>query len=233
MAKNNIISIVFSVIVLPMKNFSRHYSSLDTLLMQCDQALRAVFGKLPATGRANPAQHMREPELSPAEKKQSVALMRVNHAGEICAQALYQSQALVSRSANLRKQMQRAALEESDHLAWCQTRITELDGHVSYLNPLWYVGSLVIGTVAGMIGDQWSLGFLAETEQQVVEHLEKHLHRLPKADEKSACILNVMRADEQQHREEALHAGASVLPWPIKKAMSLTSKLMVNTAYWI
>jgi ubiquinone biosynthesis monooxygenase Coq7 len=159
--------------------------------------------------------------------------MRVNHAGEVCAQALYQGQALTARQDDTRRQMAQAAEEENDHLLWCRHRIHELGGHTSLLNPLWYSGSLAIGAVTGLLGDKWSLGFLAETEQQVVRHLEGHLQRLPENDEKSRAILEQMKTDEGEHRMTALNAGGVELPDPVKRLMTLASRVMTTTAYRI
>jgi ubiquinone biosynthesis monooxygenase Coq7 len=172
---------------------TRHYSKLDQLCMTLDQTLRAMTGKVTTTGRANPAASLPEPQLTPAESKHVAGLMRVNHAGEVCAQALYHGQALVSRDPRVQAHLQQAAIEEGDHLGWCQTRLAELKDHTSYLNPVFYVGSFAIGMAAGCVGDKWSLGFVAETERQVAKHLEKHLDLLPESDEKSAAILKQMR----------------------------------------
>jgi ubiquinone biosynthesis monooxygenase Coq7 len=159
--------------------------------------------------------------------------MRVNHSGEVCAQALYHGQALSARSSTTRQHMQLAAQEETDHLAWCQTRIKELGSHTSYLNPFWYFQSFSIGVLAGLAGDRWSLGFVRETERQVTAHIDKHLQRLPPADTASHAILMQMRADEQQHAHQAEQAGAAELPWIIRQTMRLTAKVMTTTAYWI
>jgi ubiquinone biosynthesis monooxygenase Coq7 len=167
------------------------------------------------------------------ERKQSAALMRINHAGEICAQALYHGQGVVSRSGEVQEKMHLAAIEEGDHLSWCQQRLDELGSHPSYLNPLWYAGSFCIGMVAGMIGDKWSLGFVAETERQVIDHLKGHLHILPASDKRSYTILQQMEADEARHRDDAVVLGAQALPSVIRKGMALTSKVMVKTAYWV
>jgi ubiquinone biosynthesis monooxygenase Coq7 len=212
---------------------SKCNSVIDRFILQADQALRTVFGTPAGTGRENPASAAANAELSSIEKSESLCLMRVNHAGEVCAQALYQGQALTARRAETRGQMQRAALEENDHLAWCQQRVHELGGNTSLLNPLWYAGSLTIGAVSGLLGDQWSLGFLAETEQQVVKHLEGHLQRLPAADHRSQAILQQMKTDEARHRDSALQAGGKQLPEPVKKLMALSSKVMTTTAYRI
>jgi ubiquinone biosynthesis monooxygenase Coq7 len=159
--------------------------------------------------------------------------MRVNHTGEVCAQALYHAQSLSSRNDSIRANMQQAAIEEGDHLAWCKARLDELGAHTSYLNPLWYASSFAIGVAAGMIGDAWNLGFLAETEKQVVEHLERQLKQLPFCDEKSYAILQQMQIDEQHHHDEAMLSGAKELPLLIKKLMHVTATLMVKTAYWV
>ena len=158
-------------------------------------------------------------------------MMRVNHAGEVCAQALYQGQALTARRKETRDQMKQASDEENDHLAWCRQRLKELGGHTSLLNPLWYTGSFAIGAVSGLIGDKWSLGFLAETEHQVVNHLERHLQKLPPDDSKSRLILEQMKLDEAQHETSAHNAGAADLPEPVKKLMELASIVMTTTAY--
>ena len=212
---------------------SRHYSLVDRLCLGLDQAVRSLLCETRTTDRAYPAQAIAEPALTEEQKKQSAALMRVNHAGEVCAQALYHGQGLVSQSPQVREKMQQAALEEGDHLAWCQQRLDELHSHPSYLNPLWYSGSFLIGMVAGMVGDTWSLGFLAETEQQVVKHLETHLHLLPAEDKKSVAVLQKMQMDEEMHRDEAMHLGGRVLPLMIKQVMALMSKVMVKVAYWV
>jgi ubiquinone biosynthesis monooxygenase Coq7 len=159
--------------------------------------------------------------------------MRINHVGEVCAQALYQGQATTARLDTVRDKMERAAQEENDHLAWCEQRLEELDSHKSYMNPLWYAGSFAIGAAAGMAGDKWSLGFVVETERQVVRHLEKHLGRLPAQDEKSRAILEQMKVDEAHHATTALQAGGAELPAPIKTAMRISSKLMTTLAYKI
>lgn len=216
-----------------MKNTGRQYSKLDQLCMSLDQALRSIRGGVVSTERANPAKAEPEPDLSATERKHAAGLMRVNHTGEVCAQALYHGQGLVSRNPDIQYQMQHAAIEEADHLAWCGTRLKELDSHASYLNPVWYAGSFMLGVTAGLIGDKWSLGFVAETEYQVVKHLESHLNLLPTQDTKSIKILEQMRSDEAQHRDEAIKAGAANLPDFIKKIMTLASKIMVKTTYWI
>jgi ubiquinone biosynthesis monooxygenase Coq7 len=157
--------------------------------------------------------------------------MRVNHVGEICAQALYAGQALTARLPEVRGAMERAAQEENDHLAWCEDRVRAMDSHLSVLNPLWYAGSFAIGAAAGLAGDRWSLGFVAETERQVVAHLEGHLERLPEADARSRAVLETMREDEEQHRAMALAAGGAELPAPVRGLMAAVSKLMTTAAY--
>jgi len=211
----------------------RKLSAIDKLINHADQALQTVFGEPGGTGRVNPAQQGTEGELSATDKATSLCLMRVNHAGEVCAQALYQGQALTARQESTRKQLQLAADEENDHLAWCRQRIRELGGHTSLLNPLWYTGSFAIGAASGLFGDKWSLGFLAETEHQVVRHLEGHLQRLPTGDNKSRAILDQMKVDEGRHKITARNAGGVELPAPVRKLMTLTSRIMTFTAYRI
>lgn len=197
-----------------------------------DKALRTVFGPAPTT-RDNPGRDVIPETLTPAQQRLSGCLMRVNHSGEICAQAIYQGQALTATSASVRKTMQHAAAEENDHLAWTAQRIGELGTHTSYLGPLWYTGSFAIGAMTGFAGDKWSLGFVAETERQVVEHLQGHLRRLPPGDTKSRSILEQMCIDEGRHATAALEGGAAKLPGPVKRLMRATSKLMTATAFWI
>jgi ubiquinone biosynthesis monooxygenase Coq7 len=211
----------------------RNLTFLDRCIAQFDQAVRTVFGQPAGSGRANPAQSATDTTLSATEKAESICLMRVNHAGEVCAQALYQGQAIAARRNTVREQMQQAATEENDHLLWCRQRLEELGGQTSLFNPLWYAGSFVVGAGTGLLGDKWSLGFLAETEHQVVNHLETHLQRLPAADGKSTAILQQMKEDEAGHKTSALHSGGSALPEPAKKLMTLMSRVMTVTAYRI
>lgn len=211
----------------------RDFSLLDQLCLGVDQALRAVLNNPKTSGRPLPAAIAHLIPSTAEAKQQSARLMRINHAGEVCAQALYHGQGLVSRSHAVKEKMQQAALEEGDHLAWCHQRLMELGNHTSYLNPLWYAGSFVIGLTAGMIGDKWSLGFLAETENQVVNHLQNQLNLLPAEDQRSFHVLQQMQQDEAAHRDDALKAGAAILPDFIKKIMSAASKVMVKTTYWI
>ncbi|MFN7087998.1 MAG: 2-polyprenyl-3-methyl-6-methoxy-1,4-benzoquinone monooxygenase, partial [Burkholderiales bacterium] len=171
--------------------------------------------------------------LDKTQRELAAALMRVNHSGEICAQALYQGQALTARDSQARQALEQAAQEETEHLAWTERRIEELGGHKSLLNPLWYGGSFVLGAAAGLLGDRWNLGFLAETERQVVNHLEGHLQRLPAEDQKSRVILEQMKADEARHATSALQHGGAELPAPVRAAMRLSSKVMTKTAFWI
>jgi ubiquinone biosynthesis monooxygenase Coq7 len=215
----------------------RHYSPLDQLLMGVDVGMRTLFGQPKITERSNPAQNpllnKNATELNDTERQLAGRLMRINHAGEVAAQGLYQGQALTARLPQVRQQMERAALEENDHLDWCEKRAKELGSHVSVLNPVWYAGSAAIGALAGLAGDKWSLGFVAETEKQVVKHLEEHLAQLPAHDEKSRAILEQMKEDEGHHATVALEAGGAELPYPLKKLMGLTSKIMTRTAFWL
>jgi len=214
------------------KNF-RKFSPIDNLMMQFDTGLRTLFGKPNITERSNPEDTVAEGELSANEKDLAGRLMRINHSGEVAAQGLYQGQALTAKLPEVRAKMERAAQEENDHLDWCEQRINELGTHTSYLNPLWYVGSVAIGATAGLIGDKWSLGFVAETEHQVVRHLTSHLDQISENDHKSRAILEQMKEDEGHHATVALNAGGAELPAPVKKFMSLTSKIMTKTVYQI
>jgi ubiquinone biosynthesis monooxygenase Coq7 len=211
----------------------RHYNLIDSLLFQMDDTIRTVFGSPPSAGRPNPADATPQTDLSASERTQSARLMRVNHSGEICAQALYQGQALTAQRPELRTQLAQAALEEGDHLAWCKTRLKELDSHTSLLNPIFYAGSFVIGAVNGKVGDHWNLGFLAETERQVVNHLEEHLNRLPPQDQKSRAILETMKVEEMAHEDDAHNAGGMTLPLPIRLLMRVTAKVMTKSAFWV
>lgn len=212
---------------------ARDLSPRDALIVGFDQALRTVFGRPLTTGRPNPADDFPPTELADDERRASAGLMRVNHAGEVCAQALYQGQALTARLPRVRKKMEQASREENDHLSWCQQRLQELDSHTSLLNPVWYLGSFAIGATAGLVGDKWSLGFVAETERQVVAHLDGHLARLAPADSRSRAILEQMRVDEGRHATTALEAGGVPLPVPVKGLMSLVSRVMTRTTYYV
>ncbi len=205
---------------------------IDQLIVGFDKALRTVFASA-HTVRPMPGQGLPEVGLSDEEKRHAAALMRVNHCGEICAQALYQGQALMSRDEGIKRALEGAAHEETEHLAWTETRIAELGGRKSLLNPLWYGGSLAIGMLAARFGDGVNLGFLAETERQVEAHLTRHLDRLPAQDARSREIVEQMRVDEVAHAETALRLGAVELPVPVKAAMKATSKLMTGVAYWV
>jgi ubiquinone biosynthesis monooxygenase Coq7 len=205
---------------------------LDTLIIEFDRALRTVFAPAP-TRRASPGDAVADAELSAEERRHAAALMRVNHCGEICAQALYQGQALTSRDPSVRDALAKAAQEETEHLNWTERRIEELGGRKSFLNPLFYAGALAMGVAAGKLGDKWNLGFLAETERQVEGHLEDHLARLPAQDQRSRRILEQMKQDEIRHAEMALHHGAAELPQPVKQAMKASSRLMTTGAYYL
>lgn len=205
---------------------------LDTLIPEFDKALRTLFAPAP-TRRERPAENLPEGELSEAEKRHVAALMRVNHSGEVCAQALYQGQALSSRQTETKRALEQAAWEETEHLNWTEQRIHELGGRTSLLNPLWYAGAFALGVVAGKMGDRWNLGFLAETERQVEAHLDSHLSQLPPHDRKTREILQQMKSDEIAHADTAVQHGARELPTVVKKAMQESSKVMTRTAYFI
>lgn len=209
----------------------RHYSDLDRLLGEVDKFLRHSSSFAASAKRDYPAKDLPEQPLSAPARRHAAGLMRVNHAGEVAAQALYQGQALTARLEQVRETMEEAAQEEEDHLAWCEARLRELGSGPSMLNPLWYSGAFAIGALAGLVGDRWSLGFLAETEQQVVEHLEKHLGELPPEDERSRKIVAKMRDDEAEHRDTAHQAGAADLPGAVRRMMRIASRIMTRTAY--
>ena len=206
--------------------------NLDRLFVEFDKGLRTLFSQAHSV-RAYPDANVSEATMDETEKKNAAALMRVNHSGEICAQALYQGQALTARDPLVQQNLQQAAQEETEHLAWTARRVHELGGHLSLLNPFWYTGSLAIGAAAGLLGDRWNLGFLAETERQVGEHLQSHLDRLPQQDEKSRAIVAQMYTDEAGHADLAVSLGGAELPQPIRLAMKLNSKVMTATAYWV
>lgn len=211
----------------------RHYSILDKFIVESDKALKTVFGKPEISDREIPGKELGEAILSEQEIKQSIGLMRVNHSGEVSAQALYQGQALTAKLPNVRQAMEQAAIEENDHLVWCEQRVHHFGGHTSFFNPFWYVGSFAIGALAGKIGDKWSLGFVAETEKQVIKHLDEHLDQISKDDLKSRAVLQQMKVDEAHHGTLALEAGGAELPPPVKFAMRLMSKVMTTTSYRI
>ena len=205
---------------------------VDALICGFDRGLRTLFAPAP-TSRPVPGSDQPEAELTVQERAHVAALMRVNHCGEICAQALYQGQALGSRAQNIRQALEQAGREETEHLAWTERRIEALGGRKSLPNPLWYAGALGMGVLASRCGDAWSLGFLAETERQVEAHLEGHKARLPVADRRSHDMLEQMRVDEASHAETALRLGARELPLPIKTAMRLAARVMTGTAYYL
>jgi ubiquinone biosynthesis monooxygenase Coq7 len=205
---------------------------LNQFILEFDKALRTVFAPAP-TARSVPGSDLPEATLTEQEQRHVAALMRVNHCGEVCAQALYQGQALTSRDPATRQSLKQAAWEETEHLNWTEHRMAELNGRKSLLNPLWYAGSLAIGVLAGKLGDDWNLGFLAETERQVEGHLDDHLGRLPPQDRRSREILEQMKQDEISHAEMATRLGARELPLPVKLAMKASSKAMTLTAYFI
>ena len=209
---------------------SRILSPLDRLLDSAQNALSTVAGS-PRAERANPGDSTPDVVLDDAERRHAAGLMRINHVGEVCAQALYIGQAAVARDPATRAHLLEAAQEETDHLAWCADRLRELDSRPSLLNPLWYAGSYTIGALAGLRGDGWNLGFVVETEHQVEAHLEEHLRTLPEADLRSRAIIKVMKADEARHAEQAEQAGAKILPQPIPKLMTSASNLMKAVAY--
>ncbi|MEN8129623.1 MAG: 2-polyprenyl-3-methyl-6-methoxy-1,4-benzoquinone monooxygenase [Pseudomonadota bacterium] len=212
----------------------RHYNLLDRLLVETDKALRTIYARPMGSGRKNPADAVTEfSELSDSERKQSARLMRINHAGEVSAQGLYQGQSLTARDPTIAKQMKQSAVEENDHLVWCDQRLEELGSHKSMLGPVWYLGSFTIGAFAGLIGDRWSLGFVKETEHKVVNHLDDHLQRISDSDLESRAILEQMKTDELHHAHVASSAGAANLPGPVRGLMTLASKVMTKTAYWV
>jgi ubiquinone biosynthesis monooxygenase Coq7 len=210
---------------------NRNYSRIDRLIASFDEALRISTGGVPAPERDNPAADLPDVTLSKDERRHVAGLMRINHTGEVCAQALYAGQAATARKDQTRIAMQLAADEEIDHLAWCEERLKELESRPSILNPFWYAGSFAIGATAGLIGDQWSLGFVKETENQVEAHLEDHLERLPENDARSQAILDQMKEDEAKHARMAEDAGAHDLPRPIQSAMAFTANIMKTLAY--
>jgi ubiquinone biosynthesis monooxygenase Coq7 len=207
-------------------------SLIDELIIGFDRALRTVAGATQGT-RANPANGLPEADLTDAERRDAAALMRVNHCGEVCAQALYQGQAMASPNAQLKRSLANAAREEEDHLAWTEARIRELGGRTSLLNPLWYAGSLAIGYAAGRAGDRWNLGFLKETERQVEAHLTGHESRLAPQDARTLAIVDQMKRDEAAHADTAQSLGAAELPEVVKRAMKLTAKVMTTASYYV
>jgi ubiquinone biosynthesis monooxygenase Coq7 len=205
---------------------------VDQLILDLDKALRVVGGAV-AESRPNPANVIAETALSEAEKRHSAGLMRINHVGEVCAQALYDAQGRFAQSVALKQQFAHAGIEEEDHLAWTAARLRELGSHTSLLNPLWYAGSYVLGTIAARVGDARNLGFVAETERQVEKHLMSHLQMLPVQDFKSRAIVDQMRKDEIEHADAAVALGAAEMPLPVRGLMKLMSKVMTTVAYRI
>ena len=206
--------------------------NLDKLITEFDKGLRTVFAPAP-TQRPLPGKDLSLAEMSETEKRLAAGLMRVNHSGEVCAQALYQGQAMTAHNPAAKTALEQAAQEETEHLNWCESRLKELGSHKSYLNPVWYTGSLAIGMLAGLMGDKWNLGFLAETERQVEAHLQGHMDRLPPQDGRSRAVVEQMKEDEAQHATTAIEQGGAELPMPVRFGMRLVSKLMTKTAYWI
>lgn len=206
--------------------------SWDPWILEFDRAMRTVFSRAP-TRRTRPGADLPEADLAESDRRHAAALMRVNHCGEVCAQALYQGQALTSRNPETRRALETAAWEETEHLNWTESRLDELGDRKSMLNPLWYAGSLAMGVIAGKFGDRWNLGFLAETEKQVEAHLEDHIGRLPPQDRKSWAILEQMKADEIRHADTALALGGQTLPLPVRAAMRVAAKFMTRTAYFV
>lgn len=211
----------------------RQLSLTDRLIQSADRALKTLIPGATAPDRPSPAQGLNEATLNEQEKRHIAGLMRVNHTGEVCAQALYQGQALTARSDKTREAMRQAAIEEQDHLAWCEQRLTELDSRTSYLNPLFYSLSFGMGAAAGLLGDKYSLGFVAATEDQVCEHLSSHLKQLPVSDEKSAAIISTMLEDEAEHATHALAQGGKAFSATTKRAMSSCAKVMTKSCYHV
>jgi ubiquinone biosynthesis monooxygenase Coq7 len=212
---------------------NRDISPLDRAIGYLDEGMRVVFGPSVASERPNPADGIQETELPGSVRDLAGRLMRVNHAGEVCAQALYQGQSLVARDVSIRESLKRSAQEENDHLAWTAQRVRELGTLPSRFNLLWYAGSFAIGAASGAAGDRWNLGFLAETETQVVEHLRRHLAQLPIEDRKSRTIIEQMAEDESRHATTAIQGGAKELPALAKIAMRLIARAMTRTSYWL
>jgi ubiquinone biosynthesis monooxygenase Coq7 len=210
----------------------RSFNPIDRLIGEIDKAIK-VLAAPSRSARALPAAGHGELVLEPGERRESIRLMRVNHAGEVAAQALYQGQALGARSASVAAAMRESAAEETDHLAWCEQRLEQLGGRTSLLNPVWYLGSFAIGALAGAFGDRVSLGFITETEKQVESHLSDHLQRLAPADASSRAILEQMQVDEIRHGEKAAALGGAALPAPLRLAMRLSSRVMTHSSYWV
>ena len=210
---------------------TRSYTPIDRFIIGIDNALRMAAGKTDEAQRQNPAESVPEVVMEEDNRKHAAGLMRINHAGEVCAQALYAGQAVTARNPVLQAELKQAANEEIDHLSWCKERLDELDSKPSLLDPFWYAGSFAIGTVAGLTGDGWSLGFLKETENQVEAHLEGHIEKLPPEDARSRAILDQMKIDEAKHAKMAEDSGAYDLPRPVKRLMKVTAGVMKAIAY--
>ena len=211
----------------------RSDTTADRLILKFDNALRTLFGRPLGTHRPYPAASLDEVPLDEPERRHVAGLMRINHTGEVCAQALYQGQALTARMPETRKRMERCAHEENDHLAWCAARLDELGDRQSFLNPLFYAGSFAIGATAGLAGDRWSLGFVVETERQVEDHLAEHLDQIPERDRRTRAVLEQMKVDEVRHAQVAKASGAAALPAPLRAAMRVASKVMTRSVYWL
>ncbi len=214
----------------------RHFSFPDRLISSLDTALKTLSGQVQGTARPFPhagQQKKEEPQLTEQEQRRCAQLMRINHSGEVCAQALYQGQALTARNAQIAQHLRQAATEENDHLQWCQQRLKQLNSHTSLLNPFWYLGSFSLGVLMGLAGDAWNLGFLSETEHQVSEHLAQHLEQLPEHDEASRALIHQMQLDELAHAHMAENLGGKPLPRPIKNAMTGMAFLMKATSRWL
>ena len=212
---------------------SRSFSPIDRFIIGIDSALRMATGQTNEARRSNPADSIPEVVMEEEQRQHAAGLMRINHAGEVSAQALYKAQALTARDDQVREAMEHSAEEEIDHLVWCEERLHELGGRTSILGPFWFFGSFTIGSLVGLVGDKWNLGFVVETEDQVVKHLDEHLKEISVSDLRSRAVLEQMREDEEHHASVALHAGAANLPGSVKKMMRLLSKVMTKTAYWV
>lgn len=222
-----------ALVPLPMTSLPRELSPLDRLLIEADRALRTVFAPAETPARASPGEAHDPIAMDETQRRHVAGLMRINHAGEVCAQALYFGQAAVARDVGLREHLLQAAREEGDHLAWCEQRLSELSSRGSVLNPLWYAGAFAIGAGAGLVGDRLSLGFVVETERQVESHLGEHLQRLPEGDERTRAVLMQMQADEIEHGENARQRGAMELPWPLPRLMQTAADTLRALAYRI
>lgn len=222
-----------SSLTLANKHPQRDLSAIDQLIGHVDSFIKTTSGSVGQRDRRSPAEDITNQELSPEERDYSARLMRINHCGEVCAQALYNGQALTAKDSRVAGVMQQAANEEADHLAWCEKRIKELDSHVSFLNPVWYAASFSMGVLTGLLGDKINLGFVAATEEEVCRHLDEHLEKISPRDQKSRAILSQMRDDENKHAAAAFSHGGTHFPAPIKSIMRQVSRLMTRSTYWI